>query len=95
VTCDFPRFRRQLESLYKTLSGSANFDTIEHQLQIECAGNKRGGIAINGTVKDRIGDGNELRFRFDIDQTYLPILIAELEDIESEFPNKIHLAFLQ
>jgi hypothetical protein len=95
VTCDFPRFRRQLESLYKTLSGSANFDTIEHQLQIECAGNERGGIAINGTVKDRIGDGNELRFRFDIDQTYLPILIAELEDIESEFPNKIHLAFPQ
>jgi len=95
VTCDFPRFRRQLESLYKTLSGSANFDTIERQLQITCIGNERGGIAINGTVQDRVVDGNELRFQFDIDQTYLPGLIAELKDIESEFPNKIHPAFPQ
>ena len=95
VTCDFPRFRTQLESLYKTLSGSANFDTIERQLQITCVGNERGGIAINGIVQDRVGDGNELRFRFDIDQTYLPKIISELQDIESEFPNKIHTAFSQ
>ena len=95
VTCDFPRFRTQLESLYKTLSGSADFDTIERQLQINCIGNERGGIAINGTVLDRVGDGNELRFRFDIDQTYLPRIISELRDIESEFPNKIHPAFPQ
>ena len=95
VTCDFPQFRRQLETLYKTLSGSANFDTIERQLQIECVGNERGGIAINGTVQDRVGDGNVLRFRFDIDQSYLPKLIAELEDIESEFPNKVHSVFPQ
>ena len=95
VTCDFPRFRRQLESLYKTLSGSAHFDTIERQLQIECVGNERGGIAINGIVRDRVGDGNELRFRFDIDQTYLPRLLSELQDIESDFPNKIHPAFPQ
>lgn len=95
VTCDFPRFRRQLNSLYKTLSGSANFDTIERQLQIECLGNDRGGIAINGTVQDRVGDGDELKFRFDVDQTYLPRIISELQDIESEFSNKIHPAFPQ
>ena len=95
VTCDFPRFRRQLESLYKTLSGSANFDTIERQIQIECLGNDRGGIAINGPVQDRVGDGNELKFRFDVDQTYLPRIISELQDIESEFPNRIHPAFPQ
>jgi hypothetical protein len=95
VTCDFPRFRRQLESLYKTLIGSANFDTIEWQLKIECIGNERGGIAITGTVQDRVGDGNELRFRFDIDQTYLPRVIVDLHAIESEFPNKIHPPFPQ
>jgi hypothetical protein len=92
VTCDFPRFRRQLESLYRTLRGSANFDTLERQLQIACIGNERGGIAINGTVQDRVVDGNELKFQFDIDQTYLPGLIAELKDIESDFPNKIYPA---
>ena len=95
VTCDFPRFRRQIESFYNTLSGSANFDTIERQLQIECIGNERGGIAITGTVQDRVGDGNELRFGFDIDQTYLPKVISELHAIESEFPDKIHPPFPQ
>jgi hypothetical protein len=87
VTCDFPRFRRQLESLYKTLSGSANFDTIERQIEIECVGNECGGIAITGTVQDRVGDGNKLSFVFDIDQTYLPRVISELHLIESKFPN--------
>ncbi len=95
VTCDFPRFRRQLESLYKTLSGSAIFDTIECQLQIECVGNGLGGIAISGNVQDRAGDGNILRFGFDIDQTYLPRVISELHAIESDFPNKIHPPFQQ
>lgn len=95
VTCDFPRFRTQLEALYKTLSGSAAFDTIERQLEINCVGNERGGIAVDGFVQDRVGDGNELRFRFEIDQTYLPKIIAELQRIESDFPNKIHPSFPQ
>lgn len=95
VTCDFPLFRSQLESLYKTLSGKANFDTIERQLQIECIGNERGGIDITGTVRDRVCEGNELRFGFDIDQTFLPNVISELREIEFVFPNKIHPPFPQ
>ncbi len=95
VTCDFPRFRRQLESLYKTLSGSAIFATIERQLEIECVGNERGGVGVTGTVQDRVVDGNELRFKFDIDQTYLPRVISDLHAIETEFPNRIHPPFPQ
>ena len=95
MTCDFPRFRTQLESLYRTLSGSATFDTIERQLQVNCVGNERGGIAVDGLVQDRAGDGNELRFRFDIDQTFLPRIITDLQGIESEFPNKMHPSFPQ
>jgi hypothetical protein len=95
VTCDFPRFRRQLESLYKTLSGSAKFDTIERQLEIECVGNERGRIAITGRVQDRVVDGNELKFGFDINQTYLPRVISDLHAIESEFPTKIQPQFPQ
>jgi hypothetical protein len=93
VTCDFPRFRTQLEALYKTLTGSAVFETIERQLDISCVGNERGGIVVVGIVQDRVGNGNELKFRLDIDQTYLPRIIAELYGIESEFPNKIHPSF--
>jgi hypothetical protein len=95
LTSDFPRFRTQLESLYKTLSGIALFETIEGQLRINLAGNERGGIAVEGRVQDRVGDGNELIFRFDIDQTYLPQIIRDLLMIESEFPNKIHPSYPQ
>ncbi len=95
LTCDFPRFRTQIELLYKALSGTANFETIEGQLQINLNGNERGGIAVDGMVQDRVGDGNKLHFQFEIDQTYLPRLIRELREIESEYPNKIHPSYPQ
>ena len=93
VTCDFPRFRSQLETLYQTLSGTALFDTMERQLQITCAGNDRGGILVDVVTRDQVADGNELCFGFDIDQTFLPGVIAELREIEAQFPNKIHPEF--
>lgn len=90
VTVDFPRFRRELKSLHRTLGGTATFETIERQLEIECSGNGRGGIRITGIVQDRVGDGNELRFGFDTDQTFLHALIHNLQEIEEAFPNKLH-----
>ena len=67
---------------------------IERQLQINCIGNERGGIAVDGIVLDRVGDGNELRFRFDIDQTYLPrIHCGTANPSNRTFPNKIHSGF--
>jgi hypothetical protein len=95
VTCDFPLFRRQLEKLYESLVGSATFDTIEGQLRIQCTGNGRGGITIDGMAQDRVGDGNELQFRFEIDQTFLRAIIKDIQTIESDFPNKKHIAALQ
>ena len=95
VTCDFPRFRHELESLHHSLNGTATFATIERQLKIECTGNGRGGIEVTGTVEDRVVDGNALRFRFDTDQTFLPELIAQIHDIEHAYPNKLHTNFPQ
>lgn len=89
MTCDFPPFRRQLEQLYATLSGSASFTTIEQQLQIRCSGNGLGGIEVSGVARDHVSDGNELRFRFAIDQTFLKNILADLEEIEQVFPNKL------
>ena len=93
VTIDFPRFRRELESLHRTLDGTATFATIERQLEIECAGDGRGGIRVTGIVEDRVGDGNELRFGFDTDQTFLPALINKMKELEEAFPNKRHSNF--
>lgn len=90
VTVDFPRFRRELKSLHRTLSGTATFETLERQIQIECSGNGRGGIRVTGIVQDRAGNGNELRFGFDTDQTFLPALVHNLQGLEEAFPSKLH-----
>ena len=95
MTCDFPPFRGQLERLYETLDGAATFDTIERQLRIECAGNGRGQIGIQGVAEDQVTDGNVLRFGLSIDQTFLPAIISDLQDIEAEFPNRVHPGFPQ
>jgi len=88
ATCDVPPFRTQLETLLETLSGSAIFNPIEGQLKITCVGNGRGGITVHVIAQDRARDPNELRFRLETDQTFLPRIIAELRDIESCFPTR-------
>jgi hypothetical protein len=95
MTCDFPPFRSQLQRLYETLEGTATFETIERQLRIECSGNGQGGIAVHGVAKDRPTDGNLLRFEFNTDQTFLPAVISDLRQIETEFPNRLRPKFPQ
>ena len=95
VTVDFARFRRELESLHQTLDGTATFETIERQLAIECVGNGRGGIGVTGMVEDRAGDGNQLKYQIDTDQTFLPALISQIRVLEELFPNKLHPNFPQ
>jgi hypothetical protein len=95
MTCDFPPFRSQLERVYETLDSTAAFHTIERQLRIECAGNGRGQIGIQGVAEDQVTDGNVLRFGLSIDQTFLPAIISDLRDIEAEFPSRAHPAFPQ
>lgn len=95
VTIDFPRFRQELEALHQTLDGTAIFDTIECQLEIECTGNGRGGINVTGIVQDRPGGGNKLRFDFDIDQTFLSALIRQIQELEELYPSKLHPDFPQ
>ena len=95
ATCDFPPFRHQLESLYRTLNGKAVFWTAEQQLGITCIGNDIGAVLVEGFVKDRVSDGNELRFQFAIDQTFLRESIDGLQRIEAMFPNIVHPPFSQ
>ena len=88
MTIDFALFRRRIELLHRTLDGSALFETIEHQLHIECIGNGMGRIQIKGTIADGVIEGTQLTFEFDSDQTFLPPIIRQLKKIEAAFPNK-------
>ena len=67
---------------------TAAFDTLEDQLKLRLAGDRRGHILVRGTAKDRVGTGNELEFGFEIDQSYLPEIMKELEAIEKCFPSR-------
>ena len=80
---DFASFRTELESLYATLSGSAAFNTIEEQLQLDCEVDNLGHIAIACLASDRPGDGNRLSFALQLDQSDLPEIIDQLRQIEA------------
>lgn len=86
-TYDFDNFRRGLVPLYESLQGKAEFHTLEGQLSIELRGDGLGHIDGDVVVVDRdVATTPELKFTLSIDQTYLPKLIAELEEVQQLFP---------
>jgi hypothetical protein len=82
---DFIKFTQELKKLYACLKGTATFNTLEGQLEIKLTGNGNGTIELTGMCMDSVGVGNQLSFSTELDQTYLPSSIAELEDILNGF----------
>jgi hypothetical protein len=87
TTWDFPNFRQQLETLYDSLDGTAQFVTLEGQLEMIFTIDNRGHIVANCVAVDRVGDDNRLSFRLEMDQSHLPQIISQLRDIEAAFPH--------
>ncbi len=79
-------FRDQLRSLYKSLSGRAEFHTMEEWLGLQIAGSKTGHIEVKGFLRDDPGIGNRLGFRLDLDQTYLPDVLPALDEVTRAYP---------
>lgn len=86
MTVDFENFKQELKSLYTKLDGTANFSTMEGNINIRMKGDGRGHIASECKLMDHPGTGNKLEVRIDIDQTYIPILIRQLDNIVQIFP---------
>jgi hypothetical protein len=86
LTDDLIRFLSQLRPLYETLRGSAEFGTMEDQLNLKLAGDGKGHIELHGEVADRPGIGNRLHFTLQFDQSQLRVSISELEKITLQFP---------
>jgi hypothetical protein len=87
-TYDFIKFSREMQKLYDCLIGTATFDSLEGQLEINLIGNGRGGIKLEGKCMDNAGVGNELRFSTEFDQTYLQSIIDDLDDILKGYPER-------
>ncbi|GAC1654429.1 MAG: hypothetical protein NVS4B3_18400 [Gemmatimonadaceae bacterium] len=86
-TTDFIEFRQQLETLYRTLRGEAQFTTLEDWLALRLSGDGAGHVAIRGELRDEPGTGNTLAFQLlGMDQTHLSPVIASLRRVEEMFP---------
>jgi len=83
---DFPSFRKQLASIYKTLRGKATFHTMEEWVSIVVEGDGLGHFQARCTAMDTLGTGNRLTFYLSFDQTDIPKMIRDLKGIEKAFP---------
>lgn len=86
VTEEFVAFLTQLRPLYQSLSGTAEFATLEEQLHLRLTGDGKGHIELVGEVADQPGIGNRLHFTLHFDQSQLGASIHELERVTAEFP---------
>ena len=79
-------FHIQLISLHQTLVGTAKFETLESQLELQATGDGSGHIKISGEALDQAGIGNKLIFEIGIDQTQLQTSVQSLAAAMLAFP---------
>ncbi len=82
----FSDFLKQLEVLYKTISGSAMFTSYERQLELKLTCSATGKIHLEGEAIDLAGTGNKLIFSIELDQSHIPTIIKNLQSSVREFP---------
>jgi hypothetical protein len=86
MTTDFERFRIEFAQLYTKLSGTASFDTIEGQVSIKIKGDGIGHFEADCLAMDYAGTGNTLEFEMVFDQTIIPEIVRQLDNITKTFP---------
>jgi hypothetical protein len=79
----FQRFIRQLETLYETLSGTAELNSYEG-FRLCMTGGGLGGIGGSVVMIGEHVPSIKLKFEFGFDQTYLPTIIRA---VRREFPS--------
>ena len=77
---DMISFKEQLEPVYQTLQGVAEFKTIEGQLYIRIEADKLGHVQASGYLLDELASGNKLDFEIQYDQTLLWHTLAEIDE---------------
>jgi hypothetical protein len=88
ITGELTKFLSELRPLRQTLSGAAEFTTMEEQLSLRLAGDGKGHVELRGEVADQPGVGNRLQFTLQFDQSQLGASIGELEQVTLLFPER-------
>lgn len=79
-------FAAGLAVLRERRSGRARLMSMEDWVDLTISGDGSGRLDVSGLVMDRPG-GNELRFRIDdFDQSFLPPLLADLDEALAAYP---------
>jgi hypothetical protein len=86
LTSELEKFAAELQSLFQTLEGIAEFQTLEKQLHLKLKGDGKGHVALNGELLDQAGIGNRLNFSFQFDQVALGESIREIKAVTAKFP---------
>lgn len=85
---ELQKFRAAVAELHRTLQGEAVLESMEKWLFLRIAITASGRLRVTGTLVDRAGGGtNELKFVVpELDQTFLPAMIQNLEEVQIFFP---------
>jgi hypothetical protein len=81
-TVEYTEFRKQLSALHESLKGEAWLGSHEGN-ELVLSGNGLGGIEIRAKIIGEHVPLIQLTFTFNLDQSYLPVIIRQLE---AEFP---------
>ncbi len=75
---DLRGFAGELERLRSVLGGRAQLRPIENQIILDVTGDGKGHFPFKGEAVNNFDRQTSLNFSFEIDQTYLPRIVASL-----------------
>jgi hypothetical protein len=73
------------EQMYKTLSGEANLNCMEPELSVKMRMHELGHISIEVSLTPDCLT-QEHKFKFEVDQSYLPQLVNECRNVLAKYP---------
>ena len=85
-TTEFKSFLTQIEPLYESLKGTAEYASLEDWIKITIRGDGLGHFIAEGFVIDNHCEGNKLNFSIHFDQTSLPQTISNLKGLLEKYP---------
>ena len=85
-TTEFKSFLTQVEPLYESPKGVAEYSSLEDWIKITIRGDGLGHFTAEGFVIDNHCEGNKLNFSIHFDQTSLPQTISSLKELLEKNP---------
>lgn len=85
-TDEFREFYKQLKKMDKKLKGKTELTSMEGVIDVQGRINLLGRIVWEVETQYPVGTGAVLTFEFDSDQSVVPPLLKELEDVLANYP---------